>query len=568
MPGMESIHSTLPQSPLNHLRADLRSLPVYRCDALILGSGVAGLSTALSAADQGVHVMVLSKGALDDTNTRHAQGGMASAIGPNDSPALHSADSLAVGGGIAEDVVVDAFTTEGPAAVEWLEKLGMRLDRYPDGSVSLGKEGGHRMPRILHSGGTATGLEIQRALGVAARAHSRIDFCEFTSGIELLKDSEGRVCGLLALMGSESSSPTPVLFEADAIVAATGGSGQLFRETTNPDMATGDGLAMALRAGAELQDLEFVQFHPTILYLAGAARFLISEVTRGAGAHLVDREGNRFMPDEHPDAELAPRDVVSRAIFRRMIESGDTHVYLDFSEVKDPASRFPALARMTGEFGIQLSKEPVPVRPAVHYMIGGIRSSLDGHTNLEGLWAVGECASTGFHGANRMGSNSLLEGVVHGRKVGQNLADSLLPSPRRFLCPSLSQNQPVSGAQLSLTDMTYSLKSLMWRQVGVERDAGGLQDALQRLETWEGYLDRLCPFTREGVEVLNMVQVSRMVVLAALTREESRGAHFRTDFSTAQEDWRCHSLVRCDPGGLFVGTTPVKISADTISRDS
>ncbi len=568
MPDMDFIHSTLPKTPLNHLQADLRSLPVYRCDALVLGSGVAGLSTALAAADQGSHVMALSKGRLDDTNTRHAQGGIASAVGPTDSPELHSADSLAVGCGLSETAVVDAFTSDGPAAVEWLQELGMRLDCEPDGSLSLGKEGGHRVARILHSGGTATGLEIQRALGAATQAHPRIDFCQYTSGIELLKDSEGRVCGLLALMGGSSSAPKPVLFEADAIVAATGGGGQLFRETTNPELATGDGLAMALRAGADLQDLEFVQFHPTILYLAGAARFLISEVTRGAGAHLVDREGNRFMPDEHPDAELAPRDVVSRAIFRRMIESGDTHVYLDFSEVNDPASRFPALARMAREFGIRLAHEPVPVRPAVHYMIGGIRSNLEGRTNLDGFWAVGECASTGFHGANRMGSNSLLEGVVHGRMVGQDLANSLGTSPRRFLTPSLLGNTSVSGAQLSLTDMTYSLKSLMWRQVGVERNAAGLADALHRLETWEGYLDRLCPFTREGVEVLNMVQVSRMVVLAALAREESRGAHFRTDFPSPSADWRCHSSVRVDPGGIVVGTTSVALPAEGVSKGS
>ena len=513
------------------------------------------MCAALSAAELGANVIVLSKGGIDETNTRYAQGGLAAAIGEDDTIQAHAGDTLSVGCDLSEVSVVDAIIGGGPDAVAWLLKLGFAVDRDEHGKVSLRREGGHRIARILHSGGTATGRELQRALGAQISNNPCIHVLEHTTAVDLLKNADGTVSGLVALMG-EGRGAVPVKFEAGAVVLATGGGGQLFRETTNPALATADGLAMALRSGAQVQDLEFVQFHPTILYLAGAARFLISEVTRGAGAILRNRHGVVFMGDAHADAELAPRDVVSREIFRQMLKTGDTHVYLDFSKMDNPTAKFPKLAQITKSFGIDLAREGVPVRPAVHYFIGGVAATLEGRTSLPGLWATGECASTGFHGANRMGSNSLLEGVVHGRLVGADVARASRdcdPRPLMPICGRYCQSEPV---ELNLTDLTYSLKSLLWRQAGIERDASGLADALMRIDQWEGYLERMAPFTRQGVEAVNMLQVSRALVLAAAFRRESRGAHFRADFPQRESDWLCHSRLSCGPEGIWLRTNP------------
>ncbi len=538
------VHPFLATSPLSRLFSPLRRLPRFRADVLVVGSGAAGLASALEAAEQGLHVMVLCKGGVEDTNTRYAQGGIAAAVGSDDAPDLHAADTQQVGYGLCDLSVVAALTEAAPSTMGWLMGMGTHFDRNPDGTFSLGKEGGHRVARILHSAGTSTGLELQRSLIARARSHPKIDLIPRTTAVDLLKDAEGRVAGLMAFLHRNGGShPEEVVFEASAVVLATGGGGQIFRETTNPHLATGDGLAMALRAGATLRDLEFVQFHPTILYLAGAARFLISEVTRGAGAVLRDRNGQAFMKGVHPDAELAPRDVVSRAIFRRMIETGDTHVYLDLSPILDPENKFPSLAKIAQEFGMDLTEDFIPVRPAVHYFVGGIQADLQGRTSVDGLWATGECASTGFHGANRMGSNSLLEGLVHGRSVGQSIGKNFSASHRRFLFPTPAPSAAPSGVELNLPDMTYSLKSLMWRQVGMERDAAGLEDALGRLRDWESYLARLGPFTPEAVEVVNMVQVGAALTQSALFREESRGAHYRTDFPDTVSSWQAHSLL-------------------------
>ncbi len=523
-----------------------RRLPVFRCDVLVLGSGSAGLSAALSAAQQGRHVMVVAKDSLDETNTRVAQGGVAAAVGVQDCPEHHAADTLAVGGGLCEAAVVHALVERAPAAIHQLLDWGMNFDRAESGELDLGQEGGHRLPRILHSGGTATGLELQRVLLAVATAHPNLDFFDHTVGVDLLHDQDGRIRGLLALTGPNQD---PVLFEAGAVLLATGGGGQIFRETTNPDAATADGLALGLRAGAVLQDLEFVQFHPTILYLAGAARFLISEVVRGAGGRLLDRHGKCVMTSVHPDGELAPRDVVSRAIFRRMVETGDTHLYLDCSEIPRVSGRFPLLARISSEFGIDLTTEPLPVRPAVHYLIGGLAVDLDGQSSLPGLWATGECASTGFHGANRMGSNSLLEGLVHGTLAGTNAGLECQPRHCPIVMPSASPE--FSGhVKLNLADMTYSLKSLMWRQVGIERSGAGLEDALLRLSRWESYLARADCNNREALEVVNMVQVAQALTWSALAREESRGAHYRQDYPTPNGGTPVHSRVILAEEGL------------------
>lgn len=557
---MNAAAGPAPASPLARMPYRLRRLPAFRCDVLVIGSGAAGLCTALSAADAGAHVMLLSKGRLHDTNTDWAQGGIAAAVGPDDHPQFHAADTLRAGYGLNEPALVEAVTLAAPEAMDWLSRQGMAFDREPDGRWSLEQEGGHRVARILHAGGAATGRELQRALSAQARRHPRIDLYEHAFAVELLRDAEGEVCGLVALLRADPGAPwEPAVFEAAAVVLATGGGGQIFRETTNPQSATADGVALALRAGAPVQDLEFVQFHPTILYLAGAARFLISEVTRGAGGLLRDRSGAAFLGEVHPDAELAPRDVVSRAIFRRMVETGDTHVFLDLTRVERAAERFPGLARICAEFGLDLAKRPIPVRPAVHYFVGGVACDARGRSAVPGLWAVGECAGNGFHGANRMGSNSLLEGIVLGRLAGAEIAGSLPVRARRWLVPSAAsaQRPPLRGAELNLLDMTYSLKSLMWRQVGVEREAAGLADAVERLDAWEGYLARLGPFTPEGVEVANMVQVAQVLARSAWFREESRGAHFRTDHPQAAPAWRAHTLAVPGPGGLRLERRPL-----------
>ncbi len=560
---MSSDQGPAPASPLARMPHSLRRVPVFRCDVLVVGSGAGGLCTALAAAEAGAHVMLLSKGRLSDTNTEWAQGGIAAAVGKEDHPELHAADTLRTGYGLNEAGVVASITAAAPEAMEWLARQGMAFDREPDGNCSLGHEAGHRAARILHAGGTATGRELQRTLCAQARRHPRLDLYERAFAVDLLRDSEGEICGLVALFRAEADAPwEPVVFEASAVVLATGGGGQIFRETTNPQSATGDGVAIALRAGARIHDLEFVQFHPTILYLAGAARFLISEVTRGAGGKLRDRAGHAFMSEAHPDAELAPRDVVSRAIFRRIIESGDTHVFLDLTPVAGAAARFPALARICEEFGIDLALRPIPVRPAVHYFVGGIAVDLDGRSSLPGLWAVGECASNGFHGANRMGSNSLLEGIVQGRRAGQIITAQLRTRTRRWLIPSASAARPpLRGAELNLLDMTYSLKSLMWRQVGIERNAAGLTDAIERLDAWEGYLARLGPFTPEGIEVANMVQVAQVIARSAAFRTESRGAHFRTDQSTSRAEWAVHTSATRTAEGVRFERRPLAANA-------
>ncbi|NQU47525.1 MAG: L-aspartate oxidase [Planctomycetes bacterium] len=551
------LHPFVPTSPLGRLQLQLRSLPVYRAEVLVIGSGVAGLSAALTAADLGKSVMVLSKGALSSSNTAHAQGGMAAALGPDDCADFHAGDTVDVGYGLCDARVVEEFTHAGPEAVRWLLKAGMQFDRDPSGNLAMGMEGGHRVARVLHSGGAATGQELQRVLSARGRNHRHIDLFENLTAVELLKDEDGRVRGLLALRRhANSRRADPVLFEADSVIMATGGGGQIFRETTNPELATADGVAMAMRAGAKLQDLEFVQFHPTILYLAGAARFLISEITRGAGAVLRDSQGVAFMESAHPRKDLAPRDVVSRAIFRRMLELEDTNVFLDLTDVDNPEARFPGLARITREFGMEMARDLIPVRPAVHYMVGGVQSDLDGRTSIPGLFAVGECACTGFHGANRMGSNSLLEGLVHGRLIGKVVAEETPALVSKLALPDRGR-KPLGSAQLNLTDMTYSLKSLMWRQVGIEREHAGLEDACSSLQAWEGFLSRLGPFTPEGIEVVNMVQVGAAITYSALFRQESRGTHFRTDYPDTIPGWQIHSVLTSDSMGLNLAAKAV-----------
>jgi L-aspartate oxidase len=396
---------------------------------------------------------------------------------------------------------------------------------------------------VVHARGDASGREIQETLRRALDSHPRITVFQDTFLIDLLCAADGRVVGGLV----RTARGDLAVFSAGAVVLATGGGGQIYRETTNPAIATGDGVAAGFRAGAAVRDLEFFQFHPTLLYIAGAARVLISEIVRGAGGVLRDRHGVRFMA-EVPGAELAPRDVVSRAIFERMVATHDTSVYLDLSDVRsDPHALFPGISRICRYFGIDIARDPVPVRPGAHYMIGGLETDLSGRTSVPGLWAVGECASSGMHGANRMGSNSLLEGLVLGERAGQTAAEeaqgrgirdwSVRPPRKRVSAPD--------GMRVNVQDVTYSLKSLMWRQMGITRNAEELDDAVSKIRLWIRAVGELGTSEPATWELLNMLSVSYLAALAARARVESRGVHYRVDRQHSEPAWRAHT--RCRP---------------------
>ena len=521
---------------------DLRRLPMYRFDVVVLGSGAAGSSVALGAAAEGASVALLAKAQFGRTNTHYAQGGVAAVLHAEDSLGSHVEDTLRVGRGLANPSVVEHVVGGGPGAIERLIAIGANFDLDTAGAIDLSREGGHSQPRIVHAGGAATGIEIQRVLTDAVASHPEIAVFERTFAIDLLT-SEGTVTGVLARTERDELA----IFAATEVVLATGGAGQLYRETTNPEIATGDGLALAFRAGAMARDLEFVQFHPTCLYIAGAARVLISEVVRGAGGVLRDKGGRRFMPDYHKKAELAPRDVVSSACFDRMVETQDTSVYLDLSAIeRDPHQLFPGISKICSLFRIDIARDPIPVRPGAHYWIGGVATDLAGRTSVHGLWAVGECASSGLHGANRMGSNSLLEALVLGDSAGRHagtaarsrtpIAPDLMPRP--------SSSAPPAGVHLGIEDMTYSLKSLMWRQMGIVRDEASLTDALRKVVFWTQAVRELAGFERRSVELSNMLTLAQLATHGALARTESRGVHGRKDHPEASSAWCAHTVFR------------------------
>ena len=510
------------------MEVDLRTIPAYRFDVVIVGGGVAGDAAALSAVSEGKSVAIVTKSDLSNSNTNWAQGGMAAVMTEGDSFASHIRDTIEVGVGLCDEELVRKVIEGGPDAINRLMYLGAEFDTTDSGILDCSREGGHKHARVVHAHGDATGREIQRVLTNAVTGHDLVTTFPNTFALDIVT-ADGVAYGVVA----RDASGKLVLFSSNQIILATGGGGQLYRETTNPTIATADGVAMAFRAGAIVRDPEFFQFHPTCLYIAGAARVLISEIVRGHGGVLRNKMGDRFMDESHPDAELAPRDVVSRAVFRQMIETNDTNVYLDLSCVDgDPHILFPGISKMCGFFGIDIAKDPVPVRPGAHYMIGGVQVDHDGRTSIPGVWAVGECASSGLHGANRMGSNSLLEGMVLGEAAGRNAAllskSTKRPRPSRILRREL--DDAPHGIELGISDLIYSMKSLMWRQVGLERNEEQLSEALGHLSFWFDAVRKLAPAEPRAWELVNMLTVANLAALGARDRKESRGVHYRTDF--------------------------------------
>ncbi len=532
-----------------------KRVPHCFTDVLILGGGVAGLRAAL-AVDPRLSVTIVTKDDLLTSSSQWAQGGIAGVLDPEDRFDNHVADTLVAGGDLCHETVVDSVVRESPGHIAELMEWGTKFDAR-DGTLELGREGGHSHHRIVHALGDATGREIMRAIIERARGQEHLDFWPGTFSIDLLTH-EGRCRG--ALVWSKTHGKT--LVWARRTILATGGAGQLYRESTNPEGAVGDGLALAWRAGCELRDMEFMQFHPTVLYIAGGSRSLITEAVRGAGARLVDRDGRRFMPDFDPRGELAPRDVVSRAINVVMSRTHHSNVYLDLSHL-DPAevhARFPGMAQICAKFGLDLARDRIPVRPGAHYMIGGATVDAIGRTTLPGLFAAGEVTSSGLHGANRLASNSLLEGLVYGARAGKQASDEIVSGPPEdFRVPPLS-NARLADVQgpLDLADIRNSLRSLMWRHVGVERSGDSLAEALDTVEGWCRYVLPRQFATPEGWQLQNMLEVARLMISAALEREETRGVHQRADHPGPDPKWRCHVAWRRGVPGAWHEALPAQ----------
>ncbi len=511
---------------------------------IVVGGGITGLRAALTLA-KAADVTLITKEGASESNTHYAQGGIAVAMGGAEDVELHGQDTIQAGDGLVFEKAARLLVEEGPARIEELLAWGTHFDRERNGAGELmrTREGAHSLPRILHANGDATGREIGRALLERVSQEPRIHLHERVTMRDLVV-RDGRVIGVEAL----DERNRPLTFLGSGVLLASGGAGQVYSDTTNPGVATGDGIAVAYRAGAEVSDMEFYQFHPTALSVPGAPRFLLSEALRGEGALLRNHLGERFMDRYHPMAELAPRDVVARAIMREGIDerSGEAlPVYLDMRHVtgKDLRARFPGISARLAEYGFDLSKDMIPIRPAAHYLMGGVRTDLYGRTNVPGLFAAGEVACTGVHGANRLASNSLLEGLV----FGQRAAEAMLQEGLRAE-PSIEKDQKVQPAILAaepdaaqVNALREKLRNLMWKYAGLLRDEAGLAAIQAELRGMRSQLPSAT--TRENAELRNLHTVAALIVASALARKESRGAHARTDFPQHDPDPAKHSCM-------------------------
>jgi L-aspartate oxidase len=541
-------------------------LPQQFTDVLIIGGGVAGLRAAIAAAAASAEVLLLTKDTIDQSNTWYAQGGIAAVLQPADSIESHVNDTKIGGAGLCDDEAVRITVEEGPKRVLELLSWGINFDKQIGNPYDLAftREGGHSFARIIHAYGDATGRELAQTLINTVRGRENIRISERSYVIDLITDEPEkagektgtqlvssrrapRCLGAIAYINGALN----VIWAARTILAS-GGAGQLYRESTNPPIATADGHAMAYRAGAIMQDMEMVQFHPTTLYVAGSSRALVTEAVRGEGAYLVDRTGKRFMFDYHKDGELAPRDVVSRAIVEQIRRTNFTHVFLDARHMQreEFRERFPQLAKLVDEFEIDPAKDLIPIHPAAHYMIGGVDVDAMGRSSLPGLYAVGEASCTGLHGANRLGSNSLLEGLAFGARAGEDAARAAKADAPRFPLTLEATVAPSTKTELDVADVKSSLRSVMWRNVGIERTGDRLRETREIISFWGRYvMDKtfdpaaLGHAAVAGWELQNMLAVCHLIATAALMRTESRGAHFRTDFPARDDEhWRRHLL--------------------------
>ncbi|WP_409234713.1 L-aspartate oxidase [Streptomyces sp. PA5.6] len=536
-------------------------------DIVVVGSGVAGLTAALRGAAAGLRTVVVTKARLDAGSTRWAQGGVAAAIGEGDTPEEHLDDTLVAGAGLCDEEAVRTLVTEGPGAVRRLIETGAHFDKDSEGAIELAREGGHHRRRIAHAGGDATGAEISRALVEAVRARG-IPTIENALVLDLLTDADGHTAGVSLHVMGEGQHDGVGAVHAPAVVLATGGMGQVFSATTNPSVSTGDGVALALRAGAEVSDLEFVQFHPTVLFLgtdAEGQQPLVSEAVRGEGAHLVDADGVRFMVGQHELAELAPRDIVAKGITRRMQEKGTDHMFLDARHFGADMweNRFPTILAACRAHGIDPVTEPIPIAPAAHYASGGVRTDRHGRTTVPGLYACGEVACTGVHGANRLASNSLLEGLVYAERIAddivarhaKNTLHARVPVP---VTPPGTPTHPLLPAEARFT-----IQRVMSEGAGVLRSAASLTETAAQLARVHaeaaGALAEHGKTAEPGVdtwETTNLLCVARVLVAAAQRREETRGCHWREDHADRDDAaWRRHIVVRLNPDRTLAAHT-------------
>jgi L-aspartate oxidase len=522
-----------------------KRVPHFFTDVLIIGGGLAGLRAA-NAVDPSLSVLVVTKDAAAESNSNYAQGGIASVLDPEDSFRDHVSDTLVAGGSLCNPHVVEMVVREAPAHIKELAEWGTNFD-LQDGAITLGREGGHSHNRIVHALGDSTGKEVMRAMIEHTRRQQHVQMWENAFTLDLLTQ-DGACRGAII----ERHAAGRVLVWAKQTILATGGAGQIYRESTNPAVATGDGHALAYRAGAELRDMEFVQFHPTVLYIAGGSRSLITEAARGEGGWLVDKNGHRFMSEYDPRGELAPRDIVSRAIVTQMEKTRHACVYLDLSHL-DAAlvrRRFPGIAAACLKFGIDITVDRIPVRPGAHYMIGGVTVDLEGRTTVPGLWAAGEVSSSGLHGANRLASNSLLEGLVYGTRAGagaSRVAKAMNDDFRALPLENTAVKEPAEP--LDIADIRNSLKALMWRAAGVRRTGEHLREALEQVEQWQRYVLVRQFEDPEGWELQNMLTICGIIIEAALVRQESRGTHQRIDFpETDEANWTRHLSFRRGAG--------------------